>query len=275
MYINSYIPWKENSKKFEFILSLTYKVGYQCAVVNFNSVPDYNNFKKIWIPHQKRQENFPLSLKWVNLYKHPNSIIPLIPRFTIITNKEHELKKKLNDVVKIKCLISVDSTNQQVLEVAARDGRVDMLNITSLDHIKALSKGIVSLCKQNTCIIDLNSSLLFNANNFHRSRILREFYRLFSEFKPISHIYSIGSYSELLENQWLIRGPKEIMHLLTCLFEIPLEQARRIVRDNIEDLVLRYIKRDQELFIEPGVEIVGIAKISDLEKAQEEEEFHE
>jgi RNase P/RNase MRP subunit p30 len=259
-------------------------VGYQVAIVNFNSFADFNNFKKTWVPQEKKQENFPLSIKWVNLYQHSNSRIPLIPRFTITTNKEHELKKRLNDLIKNKCLISVDSTNQQVLEVAARDGRVDMLNITSLDHIKALSKGIVSLCKQNTCIIDLNSSLLLNANQFHRSRILREYYRLFSEFKPYTHLYSVGSYAELLENQWLIRGPREIMHMLTCLFEIPLEQTRRIVKDNIEDLVLRFIKRDQDLFIEPGVEVVDIieksenpkiSKITEIDNTQEKEELHE
>ena len=42
------------------------------------------------------------------------------------------------------------------------------------------------------------------------------------------------------------------------LCNIPEFQAKRILTHNPQEIILKFIKRDQNLFIEPGVEIVDI-----------------
>ena len=259
MYINSNIPWVADEKKFIHLIELLYKVGYQGAIINFNSISEFKDYKKsCFYPKIKTNVKFPIIPQ--NIIDHKSELlkIPLIPRITIEADNENKLKRKLSEIKDYNCLISVDSVNQQVLEIAARDGRVDLLNISSINHIKSLTKGIVSLCKQNRCILDLNTSLLFLPNNYQRSRIFREIYKLFMNYKPYTHTYSFGSFSEIHDHPWLVRGPIEIMHSISCLFNIPLLHVKKILGHNAEQIALRFIKRKYNIFIEPEVEIVDI-----------------
>lgn len=258
MYINSFVPWVSDEEKFQKILDMNYKLGFQAVFVNFESIADYKTFTKSnWCKIKPKLE-LPLNTESITLFKHKKPNIAIFPRITILAKNPQELKQKLNRLIHNKVIISVDSQNQQVLEVAARDGRVDLLNLSKIENIQNLTKGIISLAKQNRCYLDLNFTLIMQQNQYLHSRILRSIYRLFIDAPPNSHLYSIGFYKEIAENLWLLRGPKEIIAILHTLFNIPKINCKQMISKNNEKIALREIKRIYDLFIEPNVEIIDI-----------------
>ncbi|MHA1602918.1 MAG: RNase P subunit p30 family protein [Promethearchaeota archaeon] len=260
MYINSSIPWLSDSNKFSKLVHLCYRVGYQAAIVDLQSEQEYKQFTQSdFYPQEKVSVSFPLSIKTIGDYKEPISKfspIPLLPRITLKPKNEEALKKDLSSWSQRSCLIAVQSTKKEILEVAARDGRVDLLSIPTDEHQSALTKGIISLAKQNQVFLDISITPFIILEYYKRSKAFRVLHRLFSSAKPLSHFYSLGSSSEIRNKSWLIRGPKETLAILHAILDVPEVFAKQMIGDNCEKLVMRFIKRDQELFIEPGVEIV-------------------
>lgn len=264
MYINCCIPWIAEKDKFEKLISLVHQLGYQGALVDFKDIKEYQEYQKSEFSEVNPPKiDFPLTITSLTTLKTEKNPIILIPRITISAQNPHVLKQKLAKNSQTKALLAIQSQDQQVLEVAARDGRVDMLALVDTEHIKSLSDGIISLAKQNDCILDLNITEIIKTNHFHRTRILRVFYRLFQTNSPFNHLFSIGFYSEIKSNPWLLRGPKELSAILTSIFNIPRIQSKNIIKNNGEILAMRYLKRVSNTFIEPGVEIVDEMPLSD------------
>ncbi|RLI60905.1 MAG: hypothetical protein DRO88_13740 [Promethearchaeia archaeon] len=264
MYINSCIPWQNPSSNFIKNLSLCHKVGYQAAIIDLNSKKDYDQFiGSDFFPKSAPKIKFPLSIESILNYKMKNSPIPLIPRITLSPETPTTLKKELSRWRDKRCLIAVKSLNKEILEVASRDGRVDILSIANNENQKALTKGIISLAQQNNCFLDLSLSNIIESEHYKRTKLLRTLYKLFLSAKPSTHQYLLGSGSIIGKNPWLMRGPKETIAFLNSVFNIPEFQAKKILQYNPELIVLRFIKRDQKLFLEPGVEIVNIEKKSE------------
>ncbi len=265
MFINSCIPWQNNPSDFLKITSLCHRIGYQAAIVDLKSKNDYQNFiRSDFFPKNLPKIKFPLSIEAVLKYRTEISPIPLIPRVTLSPESSNSLKKALSVWKERRCLIAVNSLNKEILEIAARDGRVDILSVPTIDSQKNLTKGIISLARQNECYLDISLTSLIEFEHFKRTKILRVLYRLLLKAKPSSNKYIIGSDS-INHNIWLMRGPKESISFLNSVCNIPEFQAKKILANNVEEIVLRFIKRDQKLFIEPGVEIVNIID----EKAEE------
>ena len=183
--------------------------------------------------------------------------ISLIPRITLKPENPRSLKRELSVWKERRCLIAVKSLNKEILEIAARDGRVDILSVPSIDYQKSLTKGIISLARQNECFLDLSLTPLIEFEHFRRTKILRVLYRLLLKAKPSAHKYLIGS-DYIDNNPWFMRGPKEIISFLHSVCNVTEFQAKKFLAHNPEEIILRFIKRDQKLFIEPGVEIVDI-----------------
>ena len=258
MFINSCIPWQNNSSNFLKIISLCHQIGYQAAIVDLKSKSDYQNFiKSDFFPKDLPKIKFPLSVEAILNYRTNNSPISLIPRVTLNPENTSSLKKDLSVWKERRCLIAVNSLNKEILEIAARDGRVDILSIATIDSQKSLTKGIISLARQNECYLDISLAPLIEFEHFKRTKILRVLYRLLLKAKPSVHKYLIGSDS-IENNIWLMRGPKETISFLHSVFNIAEFQAKKILAKNPEEIILRFIKRDHNLFIEHGVEIVDI-----------------
>ncbi len=271
MYVNSYIPWNADSEKFAKIVEMTYKLGYQIAFVNFNSVSEFKLFRKSeWYTPPPKKCSFPISINSISILKNKTYPIALLPRITVSVNNQHKLKQELSSLAQHNCIIAVESENSQILEIAARDGRVDIIGLPDVSHLKSLTKGIISLAKQSKCILDINSSQLIGVDKFNRSRVYRNFYRLFLDASPHTHLYSLGSYSECNENPWVIRGPKEMAAILSSVFGLPWVHMRKMVKNSGEMLAIRYLKRYYEVFIEPGVEIVGISNTTSEEITEDD-----
>ncbi len=258
MFINSCIPWQNEPSKFQKNISLCYQIGYQAAIIDLKSKDEYQNFiKSDFFPNNVPKIKLPLSIETILSYRTKKSPISLIPRVTLNPETPKSLKKELSIWKERRCLIAVKSLNKEILEIAARDGRVDILSIPTSDSQKSLTKGIISLARQNECFLDISLTPVIEFEHYKRTKILRVLYRLLLKAKPSAHKYLIGSGS-INNNPWLMRGPKETISFLYSVCNIPEFQAKRILTKNPEEIILKFIKRDQKLFIESGVEIVDI-----------------
>ncbi len=267
MFVNCNLPWQKNPASMQKSVTMLYRVGYQAAIVSLYSRAEYQELLKSRFFLDKRpQIALPVSIPSITSYKMPEIALPCIPCIVIRTSNSQSLKQELARWVQTRCLIGVESLNKETLEVAARDGRVDMLFCPTTDHIKALTKGIISLARQNHCFLNISITPIVQATHHKRTRILRAMYRLFLSAKPNSNKFVLGSHSEILNDPWLIRGPRESSAILQALFNIPEMHANHILGKHGEELLLRFIKRDQQLFIEPGVEIVDIRTKDKKEK---------
>ncbi|MCK5341894.1 MAG: hypothetical protein KAR20_00740 [Candidatus Heimdallarchaeota archaeon] len=261
MFVNCNLPWQRDSTTLRKSITLLYKVGYQAAIVGLHSRAEFQEFLKSGIyPEKTPQITLPASIATITSYKMPEVDLPCIPCIVIKASNAQSLKQELGRWAQTRCLIGVESLKKETLEVAARDGRVDMIMCPTTDHIKVLTKGIISLARQNHCFLNISITPIILATHHKRTRILRAMYRLFLSAKPNSNKYVLGSHSEILNDLWLIRGPRESSAILQALFKIPEMHANHILGKHGEELLLRFIKRDQQLFIEPGVEIVDIRK---------------
>ncbi|MHA1519347.1 MAG: RNase P subunit p30 family protein [Promethearchaeota archaeon] len=258
MYFNSCIPWNADEKKFRTLVDLTYQCGYQGAFVDFSTDKEYRAFLASgYFPKKRPQLTFPLSISSLPMYRTDNSPLVILPRITLEPKNTHALKSDLAKWVDKRCIISVQSTDKTILEVAARDGRVDMISLPSMKYFKDLSKGIYSLIKQNRIFIDIHFGELLMSYGNKRTRLLRNYYKIFKQAKPFSHRYIFGSgLTRSDKTLWNLSGPREIGAILTTLLGIPEKHVKMMVRDHTEQLALLFIKRDQHTFIEPGVEIV-------------------
>ncbi len=264
MYINSCIPWINDQEKFQNLVNLTYRLGYQAAIVELRDEKEYKEYiTSPFFLQEKLKVDFPISVSTIIKLQPKDQLIALIPRITLRMKNPNELKQKLAYWAQKRVLIGIESTHKETLEVAARDGRVDILSVPKLANQQALTKGIISLARQNKCMIDLSITPLLEVEHFKRTHLLRVFYRLFKSAKPISNLYILGSHKGIKDNTMLVRGPTESIAILISIFRIPEFFAKEFVSKNLETLFLRFIKRDLSLFIEPGVEIVDIGNGSE------------
>ena len=264
MNINSCVPWNSDKDQFIKSIELQYKLGYQAAIVDVASVQEFNDLKKMGLFVRKPAIEFPVSITTLQYYKSPDLPIPIIPRITFkgkVTQNIQTLKSQLSRALGTKALLAVETDNETILNTAARDGRVDIISFPTAQHLKALSKGNLSLAKQNNCTIDLSLKSLIFRWNTQKTRNLRMFYRLFKKGKVVTNTYTLGTNST---DPYKIRGPTESIAILQSYFKIPHMHAKKFVQINCEKLVLRYIKRDQELFISSGVEIVDRKSKEDI-----------
>ncbi len=258
MYFNSCIPWDADENKFRNLVDLTFKCGYQGAFVDFSTDKEYRAFLDSGYFSKKRPRlTFPLSINSITHYRSELSPLIVFPRITLEPKNAHVLKSDLAKWVGRRCIIAVQSTDKTILEVAARDGRVDMISLPSMGYFKDLSKGIYSLIKQNRIYIDLHFGELLTSYGNKRTRLLRNYFKMFKQAKPFSHRYIFGSgHTRSEKHLWSLSGPREISAVLTSLLGLPEKHVKMMVRDHTEQLALLFLKRDQHLFIEPGIEIV-------------------
>ena len=271
MFLATQIPFDTNSDRFQQRVAMLYRLGYQGAIVELKNLNQLKIFKEQCFPNQQSPKIAPpVNITSILRYKNPEYSIPLIPRITLQPKNENDLKRQLQEMSQTKIIVVVQSTDKEILEVAARDGRVDILAVPTIEYQKALTKGIISLTQQNACSLEISLTPLLEAEHHARTKIMRMLYRLFLMAKPLSHLFICGSYTTDIN---LLRGPRECEAILEALFEIPEIFAKKIFRENAEALALRFIKRDQDLFIEPGVEVVQERSLNEDEIREQNKEL--
>lgn len=180
--------------------------------------------------------------------------IKLFYRVTVHTNDVNEFNCALNKISNYKALIIVlQSTNKDLLTFAAKNSRIDVLSFSSVEEIKSLTPGIISLIKQSKKYIEISLIDLFMQKTFERSRSFREIYKILRLANNKEHIFI---YAGLESSIYYIKGPREIISILNSIFEIPLSKAKSILSTNPSGLIENIQNRTDVNFLEDGVRIV-------------------
>lgn len=233
--------------------------GFKLNSINLENVDKFLEIYK-WVGYQNLffEVNFPLEL---DLKKFTNEMkikynLNLYPKTIIKPHSLNHLRDILTKISPNKDLIvAVESIDKDILSFSAHDSRVDVISITSVNLIKELTPGIISLLKQNSGKKFLEVSLIdaLSSKNFQRSKIFREIYKIIS-MAVKSQDLIIYAGQEFKINY--IRGPIEISNVFNTIFEIPLNKSKRFVRETPQLLINKIIQRADKNYIEDGIRII-------------------
>ncbi|MHA1257657.1 MAG: RNase P subunit p30 family protein [Promethearchaeota archaeon] len=179
--------------------------------------------------------------------------INIFYRINLRINEVNEFKKRIKKFNKFPEILSIESLNKDVLILAARDSRVDIVSFSDQNNLKALTPGIVSLIKQNESFIEFSLSPLMIKNKTTQSKNFRSLYRalqLVMKLKPNCII------SGNFKNSFDFRHPRALISICNTLLDIPLDEAKRIFKENPRKLLRRvHQKGDNDIF-EEDVKII-------------------
>jgi RNase P/RNase MRP subunit p30 len=253
MYINNAIPFCEDENVFRTQVNLIHQLGYQGAIVEIFDETKLKSFSLKWSSKKRIPNDQEIKIESLKLLQIESLPLFLVPKITLNPKNPDHLKQMLTKWADRKIIIAVESTDKNVLEIAARDGRVDCISLSTIDHWKAITKGILSLAKQNEVFFIISLTPIFEINRSYRSRILRELYKLLQTSKSCLPSFLIGSNTT---NNWLYRGPNETIAVMKTILQIAENYAKSMISASAEKLCLRFLKRQQERFIESGFEII-------------------
>ncbi|MHA1727177.1 MAG: RNase P subunit p30 family protein [Promethearchaeota archaeon] len=211
-------------------------VGYQRLMLNFefSECTDYTSRLRFF------QNNTNLEL-FGKIVFHPRSI--------------SNLKKNLQKIKEFKKFaVAIESSDKKILTFAANDSRVDILTFYSIDVLRNLTPGIVSLLKQTKTFLEISLIDAICTHKTKRSRVFREIYKILNLVNYREDILLFGGAEKEIR---YIRGPREILSIFHAIFNIPLQKCKNILNKNPEILVQRLEQRQNPNFIESGVKIIN------------------
>jgi RNase P/RNase MRP subunit p30 len=240
MYINTSIECGNNeefdySKKFE-----VYKfVGFTTLFVNI----DY-----------KIGENYDSVLKTIQ--SHSN--LPLFGKFIISPRSITELKSNLKKLSHNKqFLISVSSSDKDLLTYAIKDSRVDLISFPNIMELSSITSGIISLLKTHEKFVEFSLTEVFGASSHERSRLFHEIAKFFSTISNNKHLLLYGGKEQSV---FLIRGPYEISKILSTIFDLPERLSKSIVQSNPTRLLNKLKERSNSPYFSQGIKIIDEKK---------------
>ena len=180
--------------------------------------------------------------------------IKLYYRITLSPSGVNELKQKLKNYNKFVDLLSVETIDKDTQIYAAKDSRVDILSFSDQKILKTLSRGIISLVKQNGSYIEFSLAPIMVLNKTVQSKNFRNLYRSINLVKNLKANYII---SGNFKNIYDFRHPRALISLCTSLLEIPLNEAKKVFKDNPLDLLKRAQRRLDRNILATGVRIIN------------------
>jgi len=180
--------------------------------------------------------------------------IKLYYRITLNPSGVNELKQKLTNYNKFVDLLSVETIDKDTQIYAAKDSRVDILSFSDQNILKTLSRGIISLVKQNGSYIEFSLAPIMVVNKTVQSKNFRNLYRSINLVKNLKANYII---SGNFENLYDFRHPRALISLCTSLLEIPLNEAKKVFKDNPLDLLKRAQRRLDRNILATGVRLIN------------------
>ena len=224
-------------------------------IINKLNIYKFVGFQVIFIEY-----NFDFNFEYRT---HLNKIqkmtsLKLIGKIAFHPTSVSDLKNKLQKVQKYKDFaISIISKNKDILTFAAKDSRVDIISFTRIENIKNLTPGLISLLKQFNKFFEISIIDVLNTYYNNRSRVFREIYKILNLVHNNMEILLFGG-SE--DENFHIRGPREIISIFHSIFNLNIAKAKRMVRENPSQLIERLISRNNRNKLQSGVEIVSRIK---------------
>jgi len=208
------------------------------------------NVDNLILEPQKNLNQFTLNLK-EKIKDETN--INIFYRFNLQINEVNEFKKRIKRFNKFPEILSIESLNKDVLILAARDSRVDIVSFSDQNNLKTLTPGIVSLIKQNGSFIEFSLSPLMIKNKSKQSKNFRSLYRalqLVMKLKPNCIIS--GNFKNLFD----FRHPRALISICNTLLDIPLDEAKRFFKENPRKLLRRVHQKGDNNIFEEDVKII-------------------
>lgn len=208
------------------------------------------NVDNLILEPQKNLNQFTLNLK-EKIRDKTN--INIFYRFNLQINEVNEFKKQIKRFNKFPEILSIESLNKDVLILAARDSRVDIVSFSDQNNLKRLTPGIVSLIKQNGSFIEFSLSPLMIKNKSKQSKNFRSLYRalqLVMKLKPNCIIS--GNFKNLFD----FRHPRALISICNTLLDIPLDEAKRFFKENPRKLLRRVHQKGDNNIFEEDVKII-------------------
>ncbi|TFG13950.1 MAG: hypothetical protein EU535_04095 [Promethearchaeota archaeon] len=224
----------EDLKETEKILTFCEKLDLKNLILE-----PKNDVKIISESHKKIIENFSNT----NIYY----------RYTLKPKHLQDFRKRIKDFNKFPEILSVETPNKEIQIHAIRDSRVDLISFSHPEILKTLSKGVISLAKQNKKFIEFSLFPIIVDNKSIQSKNFRYLYRFIQKARTLKADYIIsGDFNELFD----IRHPRALMSICNTLLDIPLEELKKIFKENPRKLLRRIKKRRDNTILENGVKII-------------------
>ncbi len=147
----------------------------------------------------------------------------------------------------------MESSNKDVQIHAARDSRVDIISFSNQQNLKTLTPGVISLIKQNLSFIEFSLASLMIKNLTTQSKNFRMLYRF---IKLALDLKTNCIISGNFKNLYDFRHPRALVSICNSLLEIPLNEAKKIFKNNPEILLKRVKKRLNSDEYENGVQLI-------------------
>lgn len=181
-----------------------------------------------------------------------NQITPLrlFSRKSLQPNNKTHLSQLLKRHWQQYDVLAVFTKDAGILEMAARDSRVGLIATVQDREVVKLTRGIVSLIKQNQKAIELVYNPLIHTRGSYQARIVRKIANNVRMLRFSRHPLVLGSGARGAPE---IIGSQQLVTISNEFFNIPLETARKGVTRALNDIILTQRARKSPDHIFDGV----------------------
>ena len=203
-----------------------------------------------------------LIIEPTNVLKLNNGLKTKIKRMTSI-NLNYRINIKptnlknyqvsLNSVGKSLDIVSIETDIKEFQIKAAKDSRVDLISFSEIEMMKSLTSGVISLIKQNNSFIGISLVNIMEENKSLQSKNFREIYKTIDLIRSLKgNLVINGNFTDPYE----FRHPRSLVSICHTLLGMPLDQAKRAFKDNVNLLLQRVRNRNSLNFVEDGIKIL-------------------
>ena len=164
-----------------------------------------------------------------------------------------ECKSQLNSIENPLDIISVETSNKEIQIQIAKDSRVDIITFSDIKMMKTLTPGVISLTKQNNSFIEISLVKIMEENRTLQSKNFREIYRIIDLIRSSKgNLIISGNFYDSFH----YRHPRALISICHTLFGIPIVEAKKYFKDNVELMLDRTKNRKNKDYVEDGVLIL-------------------
>ena len=165
----------------------------------------------------------------------------------------NEFKGKISQFNNNQNIVSVESPDKQVQIQAAKDARVDIISYSSIEILKTISPGVISLTKQNNSFIEFSLGSIFIESKSIQSKNLRNLYRgIHLALNLKANLIINGNFS----NTFDLRPPRGLISISNTLLGLSIQEAKKAFGENVDLLIKRSNNRRNENNYENGIEFI-------------------
>lgn len=165
----------------------------------------------------------------------------------------NEFKGKISQFNVNQNIISVESPDKQIQIQAAKDSRVDIISYSSIEILKTINPGVISLTKQNSSFIEFSLAPIFVESKSMQSKNLRNLYRgVHLALNLKANLILNGNFSNVYD----LRPPRGLISISNTLLGLSIQEAKKAFGENVDLLIKRSNYRQNEDNYENGIEFI-------------------